>query len=125
MKARMLAAAAALILSTPASADFAAGRSGAGYGQPGHWSSDHRSPLERFGKGVKGARRYSRFKMRELDLQRYEADLKALRPAAARMEDSRGRCDHVLRAALDSGRAAEIQDARERCKPRLYGPYLK
>jgi hypothetical protein len=120
--ALFIAAASAALIATPASADWAAGRSGAAPG----WTSDRAfpstPPIQRYGKGQKGLRRFGKGLVREAESRRWQEDKLALRSAAARMEDSRGRCDRLLKAALDSGDRAEIEEKTEYCRPKAYGP---
>jgi hypothetical protein len=125
MKLALSFATAAAFLSAPALADFAPGRTAAAPG----WTPDYNFPstpaIQRYGKGQKGLRRYARGLVREAEYRRWQQDAIAFRPAAARMEDARGRCDSLLKAALESGDQAEIESTRERCKPRTYGPYAR
>ena len=113
------------LAATPAAADWAPRASAA----PKAWHPDtafpSTPPIQRFGKGLKGMRRFGRGLSRDTEFRRFQEERAAFRPAAAQLEDSRVRCDSRLRAALDSGDQAEIEDAREYCRPKAYGPQLR
>jgi hypothetical protein len=129
----VVAATSALFLAVPASADWAPGRSGAAAGWQGSagpgWIPDDAfpstPPIQRFGKGHKGVRRFGRSLIREAEYRRWQQDATALRPAAVRLEDSRGRCDRLLKEALQRGDQDEIAEKTDFCRPRAYGPQLR
>jgi hypothetical protein len=128
----LAAAAAAAFVAAPASADWAPGRSGAApmdWGATPAWHGEDAfpttPPIQRFGKGYKGVRRFGRSLVREAEFRRWREDAIVLRPAAARLEDSRGRCDRLLKDALERGDQAEIEEKREYCRPKAYGPHTR
>jgi hypothetical protein len=123
MKIAILAAAACVgFLATPAAADWAGGHS-PGYGWHPDTAFPSTPPIQRYGKGIKGVKRFGRGLSRDAEFRRWQEDNRAFHQAAVRTEDVRARCDILLRNALERGDQAEIVDARERCKPRAYGPY--
>ena len=126
MKSILAAAAATALFATPAAADWAPGHSAAAAGgwHPGP-AIPPPSVLEGYGKGRKGLRRYARAQIREAEYRRWQENERALRPAVAAMEDSRGRCDRRLKSALESGDQEEISEARAYCSPKAYGPQLR
>jgi hypothetical protein len=121
----LLAAAIALAAATPAAADWSPGRAPASRGWYPDTAFPSTPPIQRYGKGNKGVRRFGYGLARDAEFKRFQQDAIAIRPAAAGMEDSRGRCDRRLKAALDSGDQAELEAAREYCKPKAYGPQLR
>ena len=120
-----LAAALAFSLATPAAADWAPGRSAAAP----QWHPDTGFPstpaIQRYGKGRKGMLRFGRGLSRDAEFRRAQDASIAFRPAVMRMEDSRGKCDSRLKAALDSGDQAALEEARDYCKPKAYGPQFR
>jgi hypothetical protein len=123
MKAWIAAATGIVLCATPAAADRGGRRSLPGpVWYPG---GGFPSPIERYGKGVKGMKRYQRALEREEDFRRFQEDRAAFRGAASGMEDARARCDRRLKAALEGSDQAEIEEAREFCRPKAYGPQLR
>ena len=125
MKGILAAAALAALSASPAAADWAPGHAAASGGWHPDTAFPSTPPIERYGKGGKGLRRYARAQIREAEFRRWQENERAFRPAIAALEDSRGRCDRRLKAALDSGDQEEIGEARDFCKPKAYGPQLR
>ena len=124
-------AASAARVATPASADWVAGRTSAGpaWGGSHGWQPDDAfpstPPIQRFGKGKKGMRRFNRSLVRDAEYRRFQQDAMVYRAAASRLEDSRSRCDVLMKDALESGNQAEIEEKREFCRPKAYGPHAR
>lgn len=119
MMLSLIAAALAASAPAPLGTDFAPG--GEAYGATWNWNG--RRPVH--ARPGRKMRHLDRYMIREAQLERRAEDWQAIAPAAARMEDARGRCDRRLAEALESGDQQALAEARDFCKPHPYGPLLR